>query len=423
MSYIAIAKGTHLYSANGKRKSQNLWDSYKRTKDKVNEGSSQDRELEAYTLGFDGLLLTSATGVDGVSFDKLEKNDVWLKKSSDRAEYNMMKGILGKVEQAIGSPILGLSLTQEEKDYLASKSLGVGDLYKIKTQMQNDIYKMIWTKADETAFMDKSREINNRMHGIYNNQDKTAWHNNWYTNAYLSMKGYALGLMERRFSNAHHSTALGIDVEGSLVTMSKLWLSAISKEVNTTFKDAAAATLCGPFMSDKVKQRLKDAGFSDFQVANTRRNWMDYMFIILLYTLKCALTPPDKDDDEEPEDVASGLGYYFATRLLREQSAYNIPQGIKTESNSIMDLVPVGFNALFDLGSLSHEMWGAATGDEEDSDFFYQRDHPNGKYYQYEPKYENHVIRMIPYWKSIYNLNNPYEATESYEFGSKLKRR
>jgi len=37
---------------------------------------------------------------------------------------------------------------------------------------ENKNRKRLWTQADESALMDKGREINNRLHGIYNKQDR-----------------------------------------------------------------------------------------------------------------------------------------------------------------------------------------------------------------------------------------------------------
>lgn len=416
MSYLAIANGTSLYS-NGT--TRNLWDCYKR----VESSKGKNGKDKTYTLEFDGLLLETAVGPNGVTFDKLDNNKVFLKEESKSGEYNMLKDMLGQIEKAISSPLLGINFSQEQKDYLASHNIGLGDLHKIRTQVQNDIYKMIWTKDDEIKFMDKAREVNNRMHGIYNNQDKTAWHQNWFANAFLAMKGYALGLMERRFSYNHKSIALDNDVEGSLNTMSKLWLSTFSKEINTRFKDALCATFFTPFMSKEVKQRLKDAGFSDGQMANIRRNFMDYIVLSLLYILRmlCAEPPKEEKDDEYEPDQLAGLSYYFVSRWIREQEAFNAPWGIANESMTLTDAIPVGGHAFWELCTLSfYEIPGGTFGDIENSNFYYQRDHPEGKYYEGDPKYWNHLGRLVPYYKSIYNLNHPYEALESYEFGRKL---
>ena len=418
MSYLAVANGTTLYSSIGG--SENLWDSYRRVE---NSRGGKRGNKKTYTLEFSGLLLETAVGPNGVTFDKLDNNEVFLKDGSKIGDYNMLKDMLREVEGAINSPILGASFSQAQLDYLTNHNLGRGDLHKIRTQIQNDIYQMLWTRDDETKYMDKAREVNNRMHGIYNNQDKTAWHQNWYTNAFLAMKGYALGLMERRYSNNHKSISLDNDVEGSLNTMSKLWLSTFSKEIDTRFKDAFCATFFTPLMSKKMKQRLKDSGFSDSQMANMRRNFMDYLILSLLYMLRlmCAEPPKEEREDDYEPDQLSGLSYYFVSRWLREQEAFNAPWGIANESLTLADAVPVGAAAMWDLGKLVfYEGPGGTFGDIENSDFYYQRDHPEGKYYEGEPKYWNHLGRLVPYYKSIYNLNHPYEAMESYEFGRKL---
>ena len=88
-----------------------------------------------------------------------------------------------------------------------------------------------------------------------------------------------------------------------------------------------------------------------------------------------------------------------------------------------MDFVPIGAVVVGDMAKLGKEMVGAAVGDVEDSDYFYQRDHPSGKYMEEDPKYINHLKSFIPYVKSWYNIDNPYEAIYSYEYGRKLSGR
>lgn len=430
MAYLAIGHNTNIISANGGKK-YNLLEAYRRVgiksgKTAKEKRNTKDKTEEKYTLGFKGHLFTSSTGSLGISYDILSKNEIFLKDGKDIGKYDMLKALLGTVESAINSPLsVGILLSTEESDYLNSHNLALGDLHKVKTQIQNDIYQMIWTRDDEIKFMDKAREVNNRLHGIYNNQDKTAWHQNWFFNAMLAMKGYALGMIERRFSNAHHSIVLDDDVEGSINTMNKMWCSLFAKDINTQFKDVFCATFFAPFLSKSVKQRLKDAGFSDNQIANTKRNWMDYAIIIALYMLRflCAEPPKEEREEDYEPDVVEGLCYYLTSRWVREQEAFNVPWGFATESVSLTDIVPIGGHALWEVGTiLGYEFPLSVVAEETDRDIFYQRDHPNGKYYQGDPKWINHIIRLTPYWKSIYNLQNPYEAIESYEFGRKLRK-
>ena len=84
----------------------------------------------------------------------------------------------------------------------------------------------------------------------------------------------------------------------------------------------------------------------------------------------------------------------------------------------------LGWDAFYDLFlKLPYEGIGAMVGDEEDSDFSYQRDDPNGRYEEGEAKFWNHVGRLIPYYKSIWAIENPYQAMENYMFGRKMNSR
>ena len=428
MAYLSLAHNTKLVGTKGTR--CNLWDAYKREKYIDKKSGVIDRVIDRskYDLEFRGTKFKNAVGHDGITSEKLRKKEMFLKNEGDLAEYNRLVDLLEKVEKSIQSPLIAFSPTTEELKYIADNKLSIDRLGNIRTHIQNSIYKMLWTADDETKFMDKAREINNRMHGIYNNQDKTAFHGNWYTNAFLAMKGYALGMIERRFSPSHYSIALDTDVEGSIMTMGKVWAGIFAKEVNVNLRLALAATFAAPFVlrnNSKLRTKFIQAGFSSFQISNMKRNAMDLYILIILYLMRflCAEPPKeDRDEDYEPDQI-KGYGYYFATRWLREQEAFNAPWGIWNESTTLMDFVPIGAVVVGDIAKLCTEMGGAAIADEDNSDYFYQRDHPEEKYIEGEPKYINHLLSFIPYVKSWYNIENPYEAIYSYEYGRKLNRR
>jgi hypothetical protein len=78
--------------------------------------------------------------------------------------------------------------------------------------------------------MDKCREINDRLHGIYNRQDKVAFQGNLIGSMLLAMRGYALGMAARRFSSDRYNLATESDFEGSLVTFGKAFLSLFSHQ-------------------------------------------------------------------------------------------------------------------------------------------------------------------------------------------------
>jgi hypothetical protein len=146
-------------------------------------------------------------------------------------KYDILSSILQKTEDYLNaaSPLAAVpTFDATEQQYLRYRGVGTGNYNDILQTVRDDIYSIIWTKADESAYMDKCRETNNRLHGIYNEQDKTAWHQQWYTNAFLAMKGWALGYLEMMYSNNHYSVALDRNVEGFVNTAMKVHASWIS---------------------------------------------------------------------------------------------------------------------------------------------------------------------------------------------------
>ena len=274
--------------------------------------------------------------------------------------------------------------------------------------------------------MDKCREVNNRLHGIYNQQDKTAWHNNLYFNAFLAMKGWVLGYLENMVSPNHHSVVLEKNTEGFLNTLLKVPFSTFMHHIrgdqgmNIT---NMLITMVAPW-SKRSKNAMKAAGFSDAQNFNARRMVASELLMLFLYLLHAITAPPEDDEkDDEELGIAQGLIYYMAYRTLLEQRVFLEPSETYIQSGSIMDLVPVGVAALFDLGKLIYEGAGSLVADEDNKDFYYQSDSGDDRYEKGDLKFETHLERLIPYWKSWWALQHPYEAKDNYEFGRKMRTR
>ena len=249
--------------------------------------------------------------------------------------------------------------------------------------------------------MDRAREINNRMHGIYNNADKVAIQQNVYGNALLAMRGYALGIIQRRFGVNAYSVALGTETEGSMRTLAKVIASTF------TDKGGFALTARAIFtpVSKTTQQRMLNAGFSANQYYNMRRNWADMAVIVALTLLKMLSAKPDDDDDEEP-DQAMGFLYYAASRLYSEQAAFNTPWGFVKEALVVTNISPVGFSLATDLVNIVTLF---ATQEEYKSS--------GSTYEKGDLKWAHKVERMLPYWRSYLMMQNPYQAAQSYQYG------
>lgn len=407
MSYLALANGTKLWDENGNR--TDLFHSYEvvdNVDDKGNKGGK--------TLRQKGIMFKSPNG---------------------KKTYDLIQSILSKMQNANTNTLLGsvITLSQEEQEYLDKNNLSLANTDNTKKTLEDNANRLIWTSDDESIFMDKAREINIRLHGIYNNQDKVAFTQSWYGNAVTAMRGWALGMAERRFATNHYSIALGRNVEGSITTIAKV---LVNMGADKQGYGLTARALLLPFGKNTAKAMLR-AGFSANQFRNLKRGFFDGLFILSLLLLRAAVAlPPDEDEDEEdygykkkkkskyeedPEvDRTSGLIYYFANRLFREQSALSIPIGWYYEKESLLDTMPVGFAAVTDLIKLGYEFAGTSVASDSNSDFYYQGDKPD-KYEKYDAKWEDHLMRMIPFLKNVYTINQPYEAAKSFEYGKSIK--
>lgn len=401
--YIGLAHATKLYTEDGDEIS--LWDAY---------------QVEDIADTEDGKEL----GLKGKTYFK---NSAYIN------TYKMISDIISQIENVQNATsILGasLNLSQEQQDYINSRGYNLADLSGTKTMLMNEIQSLIWTDADEASFQIKAREITNRMHGIYNNSDKVMFQQTIYGNMALAMRGYALGMFERRFGASKYNVALGEETGGSVMDALKVFAYAFRGIDNAKLSVRA---LLLPF-GEKTKQQMLNAGFSMHQYRNMRRNFGDLAFIAMLAIIKALTSKPDGEDDEDEEinDTAMGLAYYFSSRLLREQRAMNTIKGIKDESSSLLDIEPIGVSIIEDMWDLAYGFIGQQFIEPSDrkllenekpenyTDFYYNSK-KKGLYNYGDSKAEKKFWRMFPYYRSIYVFENPYDAAASFEYGKKVK--
>lgn len=395
MSYLALANKIKLYDSNGNRIS--LFNAYK-VVDVEDESGNTDPKY-GKTLKLEGTFFKSKEGIK---------------------EYNLIQSIIGQIDNVLSNPSpfsSVLNLSQEELDYVNSKGYNLADMADVRTKLIEDSYKLTWTVDDESTFMDKAREINNRLHGIYNNQDKVAFQQNMFGNMLLAMRGYALGMLERRYGASKYSVILDGETEGSMRSLAKV--------IASTFTDRGgfSLTMRAIFfpVGKRTKQAMLNAGFSANQYYNMRRNMGDAMFILALTLLKMMTAKGGDDDDKEEEvDTTTGIVYYFASRLLREQEALTTIRGMSEEVPNLTNMTPVGVSALFDISNLVYQFGGSLVANEDDSEFYYQSK-KEGMYEKGDAKWESKFWRMFPYLRSNYVWEHPYEAAKSYEYGRKVR--
>lgn len=400
ISYLSLANHIKVYDSSGKE--MTLFEAYSR-KGLDDAKGSENKEL-GLTYGI---------------------KDITFKNKDDIDKYYMLKNIIEQVNEYntnnANNPILGatINLSYEEEQLLESLGYGLQDVIenpKTVTDLQNILTSYTWNQTDESDFMNKAREINIRLHGIYNSYDGVAFQQSIYGQLLLSMRQYALGLLERRISASKFNTMLGEETEGTLTTLAKVALACNTDESIGTFS-TIMAIMC-PFRK-KEKEALKNYGFSDTQIHNLKRNWFDGVFIMALWALS-ALTAAGDDDDED--DTIVGLAHYFFTRWAREQSAFNTPYGIREEGNSVANLTPSALSGLvyiYDTIDLSIGAFTHSRNSKDGKEYYYSQG-KKGWYDKKDPKYQYKILSKVPYWRLTYLLNSPYEATKSYKYGQKV---
>lgn len=378
----------------------------------------------------------------------------------DIDKYDTVKGLEEKIDNLFeknpnikdNAQVAADMFSEEERQYLEDEHLQIPTTVKqlttLKSALKGKEGELQFNEDDESAFIDKCRNICNRLHGIYNTEDKVAFQQNFYGNLVMSMRGYALGMINRRFGESRYNVPQGRVVEGSMNTFLKSVIyslysadnwKACSEALLLTIPLTSPFTLFNKKFGNKVKADMVKAGFSEHQYYNMRRVGADYLVLTALALMRLLSSPgahfglntdPDEDGNKSadtPDNWVSGLIYYFTNRWFNEQGAFNWPPSTLYEFNSLLDWAPAGFSGWYsvfiDMGKLFVETKIDELGGNPDlsnSKLYYQSS-KDGKYDVGEPKWKIKFKRLVPYYRSWYTFTHPYDAASSYDYGRRVR--
>lgn len=389
---------------------------------------------------------------------KLKLKEGIFRSAADIDKYDTVQSMLERIERffqnnpnAKNNHTVALDMfSDNEREYLADEGFAVPENVKqlntLKTALRLKSTELVFNTNDESEFMDKCRNICNRLHGIYNSEDKVTFQQNFYGNLVMAMRGYALGMVNRRYANSRFNVPQGKVVEGNYDTAFKVLLSGFYDIDNMdnwkAVGEAFLLTAMPPLLFNKrYGERLKadmiKAGFSENQYYNMRRTGADFLIIQALMLMKFLSAPgrhsglsgddeDNVDSNDTSDNLLAGLIYYFTNRWDREQEAFNTPRGMWNEATSLLDYVPVGFSgakAIWDIASLMvSTQWDKLDGeiDLDNSDLYYQSS-KKGKYEVGDPKWKVKFLRLCPYIRSWYTFTHPYDAAAGYEYGRRVR--
>lgn len=199
-----------------------------------------------------------------------------------------------------------------------------------------DIY-VPWDIKTQTLFKTNCRGINNRLHGVYNSNDGGAYLGKILGPAFASLKKYAIGLIDRRFTRSRYDARAKKHRQGSTVTIANLtadYMFTFDKNtlIHMSDREAAMFKLCKraanavlglgqvlcivSFAGAGTANILRRRGYSENQIANIRRFWADNMVPEFLRFLLYIVAPPDELDDDKGSLLVKGL---LATGALKER--------------------------------------------------------------------------------------------------------
>ena len=286
---------------------------------------------------------------------------------------------------------------------------------------------MTWQLEDEADFKLKARENGNRMHGVYNLQDKIEFQQNILGTMTMAMRGYIIGMVERRWGKNKYSLALQKDVEGSELTFYKALSYYFSGEnANFTLGKLLEINFLPTIRSAYTKDVMRQLGFSDNQYYNMRRHFADWFIIWLTTALtggmfglagQHGLLGKGSDDDpddffpENEDDYPIALAYYFVARLGMESAAYNdIFSFTKREAPATLTLFGSNISMVSSLIDIFVDM---ITQDE------YQKGAYKGEkkwWVKYQKQGLGHINPLYPYFRFMYTVGqDPRKAAQSFE--------
>lgn len=300
-------------------------------------------------------LLNKATGKTSTLWDAYTVKDNKLVLKGNPSDWYIKDKNLEAIQDILQKKDISQLSTDEKRAIYQTDAFG--DL--IYDDDHNPILKDVYISFDsqqENRFRTRCRAINNRMHGVYNRGDGGAYLGLALGGPIASLKKYAIGLIDRRFSRARYDFRTKEVRQGSYVTMCNLVLDCFSVyDIDQELDKHKPLGVLGKISSklDKMgylgdsdstlvnipltavytigkllwgiakigyigstggwlnKQYLRNKGFSDAQIANIGKCWGDIMKPFQLQLLMAICAPPDTDDEDE------GFLYDNSIRPLR----------------------------------------------------------------------------------------------------------
>ena len=175
------------------------------------------------------------------------------------------------------------------------------------------------TEADIRAFTIRLAQVNQSMHGIYNETDRSALQKHAIGRLIFQFRKYFVPQFDRRWADKHINAALGEEEEGYYRTAARVW-KKLNDETNVM---KFLMMMKSPFNNEQLKQK----GLTDLEISNTIKTATEIYFILGCMVIGGALSmlAGELDDDEPILSWGINMSAYQMNRLSTEMGAYILP--------------------------------------------------------------------------------------------------
>ena len=415
--FIAMAQKKMLYDEHGNEIS--LWDALI-----VNDGEYQKWDEKKQKF------IPMSTGKQVLNFGKT----ILFNESEGGKKYKDLQDDLQNLKQY--THLQWHQLSDYGKKYLNTQGFTQEGVSRIEhntlvSMLKEEAERLTYNKLEDNKFQRKTRQVVNNMHGVYNSVDKTMAQRTLVGSLLLTMRGYALGLLEKNWGQIGYRVHAGHEQEGAIKSYLKVLSHALVNR-DERYGETEEETMQGDpiykrgykssagwkllwyaslgLLSKNTEQKIKDRGISDFQYRNLKRALFGRLASYLLASLWC-IGFMDDDEEEDATSYTLSMMGYFACRVFFEQIAFTSGYGLMYEVNStsIASLSAI-------MGTLEDiEMGiGSLIWTEYDKDSFWAKRYRYKKY-DGEKNVSKSLIRLqksLPYYREKFKVKDWDKATE-----------
>ena len=315
---MAAARHVKLFTIDGTE--TNLWKTYKIEKNK------KSRRVLTRELAFKS------------------KEDIAVYKDIQEAKTALLKALAAADKDVMNNPNTDY-LSEDLITYFKKQGYDIPTINQWQPKYLVELLEtrekqVIFSDVDEQNFMNKAREITNRMHGIYNRLDSPGLFNTLPGKIWGRMTRYAFGMVEKRYKGLtrkkSYSVLFNDADEGYRVTFFKMMAAAFYDHLGTLFSKELRKERYGtnenyfkialkelgmavgtsfvtavPWLfniNSKISSWTADKlGISTSQLKNLVRNANDVVVIMTLMALRASLKAMASGEDEREELEAMSL--------------------------------------------------------------------------------------------------------------------